>query len=100
MSDEQERRIKELERHVERLFGVSTTTGERIAVLEARTESIASSVEKSQAQTNSQLRMMNDDIKKSLAETQANAHRRTTILVTVMLGVITTAVQFGVAFIK
>jgi len=91
MSDEQERRISECERRIERLYGVTQTAGERIAVMESKMENIAQSIQDSQKATNDRIQAMNADVKSS----SELAHRRTVMILTFGLGGLTALVQIA-----
>lgn len=100
MSEEQERRINNLESKLEKSYNFQLSVSERIAVVESQMQNIAQSVRDAQEQTNAQIRAMNGDIKNSLTETQNSAHKRTTIFITVFLTFVTTAVQVALKLLQ
>ena len=99
MSDEHDRRIAELERHVERLYNTTASAGERLAVMENQMATMTAAVKEARADFTVSVANMQRDLKQTMSDQQNAAHRRTALTLTLGLGAITTIVNVAVAIL-
>lgn len=95
MSDDQARRIAELERHIERLFELHHTVAERLASLDTFSMRLEKEMEKSA----SQMVLAVNEIKKDITRKQEESQKRATTTLTIIFFTVSTIISPLVAHV-
>ena len=95
MSDDQERRIAELERHIERLFELHHTAAERLASLDTFSIRLEKEMEKS-AQS---MVLAVNEIKMDITRKQEESQKRATTTLTIIFFTVSTIISPLVAHV-